>query len=1132
MESQTISISAAKPKNESDNRIKNTKYSLFTFIFKYMLITLPFESVSAVFFLVIIVAQIISPTLRVTPIYASFLPWFIIYLINVLRQGLDNYSRYIRDSEINKSSYKRFRNGQYETVECQSIKVGDLILIEKNQRVPADCILLKSEEISGEIFIRTDQLDGETDWKRRCTLAETQQCSVESLQNIILDVEKSSKDIYSFQGRLKFTNFVKNDSDNSGLFQKPSNNSKIFLGAPVDTIVKSASLENADKGRKNENDEKDKPFIKIGNADSLNEKEEIKILIEEAIQNIPEGEKIANEAIQNIPECIKNSNEDNQNIPEGAKNRNKDNQNIPERQKNGNEDSMAEYAPRLEMGLDLENTVWSNTVVSSSSALCMVIYTGHNTRSMLNTLGPRIKSSQMERELERFIFAMSIISISCAFIFTLNRMGFNFGLEFSLVAFRFIIIFSYVIPISLKFMITTARLLYTYLLARDEILKTAKVQTNSLQEELARISFFLTDKTGTLTKNEMMMKKLHIGTICYNAENVEEISSMVRNITAKMASKQKKSFWRRTKNIETRIYELIEGLSICHNVTPTETEGVLSYQASSPDEIAMANYAANVGLKLVRRTSNEITILIDEANEVVYKILYIFPFNSDTKRMGIIVEKNGEYVFFAKGADTVMKNMIKENDYIEEETDNMGREGLRTLVFAKRTLTKSEFSQFSQNYEKARASLIDRNEIMLQVQNSIEEDLEILGITGVEDKLQDNVKQTIERIRSADIKVWMLTGDKIETAISIAYSSRLLTRSDQYYIISNCTSIEEVDGCLNILRDRKYNSLVIDGKSLEVIIAHLLDKFIGIAKNLHCLIGCRYSPTQKAIMAQHLRHEAGETVLCIGDGGNDVSMITSADVGVGIEGKEGSQASIAADFSIVGFSDIADLMFYHGRRCYNNSAKISHIIFHRGVMISTIQGIFSIMILFFPLSILQGSMATLFILFTIGPLWLMIFDEDISRSVSLKYPELYKELRENDLLNLKQFVKTLATSIFQAAAFILLLFYFDSDALEISFMSLTCFTNLIINEQLMACLSVWDSINIKFILACFFSFLLYTLFFAIFQDNFISLIFTGKRISQIFIMNCIAILPKVLFTISKLYFYPPSHIKIKRGKIE
>ncbi|KAL4721241.1 hypothetical protein ACJJTC_013586 [Scirpophaga incertulas] len=174
-----------------------------------------------------------------------------------------------------------------------------------------------------------------------------------------------------------------------------------------------------------------------------------------------------------------------------------------------------------------------------------------------------------------------------------------------------------------------------------------------------------------------------------------------------------------------------------------------------------------------------------------------------------------------------MKNIIKVNDWVEEETDNMARDGLRTLVVAKRVLPELEFQKFARAYNKARKSLVDRNELMP-------------------------------------------AETKLKQPISIAFSSRLLTKHDHYTIIAKCKSKEEIDKDLTRLSLGGFNALVIDGESLSIVIEHYLDRFIDVAKNLHCLIGCRYSPTQKALMASRLRIKAKETVLCIGDGGNDV----------------------------------------------------------------------------------------------------------------------------------------------------------------------------------------------------------------------------------------------------------------------
>ncbi|ELA42888.1 phospholipid-translocating P-type ATPase, flippase [Vittaforma corneae ATCC 50505] len=978
----TVYISSKAPKNTSDNRIINTKYSILSFPF--MMAKMQIESISSTFFLFVIFCQI-KKTYRITSLYSSLLPWLVIFMITVLREAIDNYSRYLRDKEINMAQYKKLKGKDFAKVESQKIKVGDIILIEKGQRVPADCILLKSEDNSGEIFIRTDQLDGETDWKRRNSLAETQHCAIKSLSSIEAEIEPPSKEIYSFNGKLIVNSFIEKREDNQLIFGKPS--------SPIRTS-KSVDLEN------------------------------ISLMANEAnLLNIQGAESAA----------------------------------TPEKIPVKTEAQPVEPA-RREMGCDLENTLWANTVVSSSAALALVIYTGHDTRSMMNTNKPRNKTGIIEKELDRFVAIMAVISIFGSIMFTFFRAGFDFSTSWRIVCVRFIIIFSYVIPISLRFMITTARFIYAYRLSKDPSLSTVKVLTNTLQEELARISFFLTDKTGTLTKNEMIMRKLHIGTVCYNAENTEEITRSIGKILDK-SWRSKKMFWKKSKSLDSKIYDLIEALSVCHSVMPIESEEGIQYQASSPDEVAMVNYTGQVGMKLVARDNHKMHIQNPKGEIVTYEILYTFPFNSDTKRMGIILKKDDEYIFFEKGADTVMKSIVKENDWIEEETDNMAREGLRTLVIAKKVISESEFSKFAKAYNTAKMSLVNRNEKMLEEQCKLEKDLDVVGLTGVEDKLQDKVKQTLESLRNAGIKIWMLTGDKIETAISIAFSSRLLTKNDHYMIIANCTSKDEIKKNLDALSTRGFNSLVVDGASLAVIIDHFLDRFIDISKGLHCLVGCRYTPTQKAIMAAALREKANETVLCIGDGGNDVSMITQANVGVGIEGKEGSQASLAADFALKSFSDVLDLLLSHGRMCYKNTSKIAHLIFHRGVLLSTIQAIFCCLIHFFPISILQGKMPMLFILFTIFPLFWVIIDQDIPKSLSMQYPELFKELQLNNLLSIRQFFISLTMSIFQASTFILL--YFKLKKREMFSLSTICFTNLIINEQLMVLLSVSENLNRK-----------------------------------------------------------------------
>ena len=223
-------------------------------------------------------------------------------------------------------------------------------------------------------------------------------------------------------------------------------------------------------------------------------------------------------------------------------------------------------------------------------------------------------------------------------------------------------------------------------------------------------------------------------------------------------------------------------------VTPvTNDDGSVTYQASSPDEVAIVKWTELVGLTLTFRDRTRIHLLSTEGIKYSYEVLEIFPFTSESKRMGIVVrdETSGEIHFLQKGADAVMSKIVQKNDWLEEECANMAREGLRTLVIGRKRLSDQNYNEFKAAYHSASIKLQDRNEAMTEViAEFLERDLELLGLTGVEDKLQDEVKSTIEVLRNAGVKIWMLTGDKIETATCIAISTKLVARNQYIHQVA------------------------------------------------------------------------------------------------------------------------------------------------------------------------------------------------------------------------------------------------------------------------------------------------------------------------------------------------------------
>lgn len=193
----------------------------------------------------------------------------------------------------------------------------------------------------------------------------------------------------------------------------------------------------------------------------------------------------------------------------------------------------------------------------------------------------------------------------------------------------------------------------------------------------------------------------------------------------------------------------------------------MEYQAASPDEIAIVKWTETIGVTLMHRDIQ--TMRLGFGDRIIeFTILYVFPFTSTTKRMGIILRSTAGIYFYEKGADVVMRDIVQYNEWLDEECGNMARDGLRTLVIARKKLSEETFTNFEKSYNMAKASMSGRTRATEDcVDRYLESGMELLGITGVEDRLQDGVKNTIEMLRNAGIKIWLLTGDKVETAACI-----------------------------------------------------------------------------------------------------------------------------------------------------------------------------------------------------------------------------------------------------------------------------------------------------------------------------------------------------------------------------
>ncbi|KAK1066088.1 putative aminophospholipid-translocase [Friedmanniomyces endolithicus] len=794
--------------------------------------------------------------------------------------------------------------------------------------------------------------------------------------------------------------------------------------------------------------------------------------------------------------------------------------------------------------LTIDNTAWANTVLASPITIhALILYTGPQTRSALSTSASRSKTGLLEHEIN------SLTKILCALTATLSLFlvlletfatpstisptssvdQVGKGQEWYVAFTRFLILFSTIVPISLRVNLDMGKSVYAFLIQRDTGIPGTVVRTSTIPEDLGRVEFLLTDKTGTLTRNEMVMRRVHVGSVGYGgAEGMEEVGGIVGQVFG--GGEEGRSggdLWtptgqvgfgggggggqgatRTRREIEARVRDLVVALAVCHNVTPTveeDAEGRQStaYQASSPDEVAIVQWTEAVGLRLVHRDRRSISLQSTRDGAVVIKveILHLFPFTSESKRMGIVVrflrytnyhkraaevgdtaEDDGEIVFFQKGADTVMASIVAAKDWLDEETGNMAREGLRTLVIGRKPLSTTQYAAFSSAYTAAALTLSSRDAGMSRVvKQHLETNLDLLGVTGVEDKLQANVKPSLELLRNAGIKIWMLTGDKVETARCIAISSKLVPRNQPIHTITNLSNPAFALSALEPLHANPTNTaLLIDGHSLALYLTHHPTPFIRTALTLPCLIASRCSPTQKAALATLIRSHSpsshGARIAAIGDGGNDVSMICAADIGLGIEGKEGRQASLAADFSLTQFSHVTKLLLWHGRNSYTRSAKLALFVMHRGLIISVCQTVFSVASGYEPLALYRDWLLVGYAtVYTMFPVFSLVLDRDVDEGVARLYPELYRELRLGRALGYGGFGVWVAVSVWQGVVVqggseVLVPGYLRGLATTtggdatVGFrrMVMVSYTALILNEILMVCseITTWHPVMI------------------------------------------------------------------------
>lgn len=736
----------------------------------------------------------------------------------------------------------------------------------------------------------------------------------------------------------------------------------------------------------------------------------------------------------------------------------------------------------------------------------VVVFAGEDTKIRNNAMMTTIaKSPAVEITTNKLVAAIFVLilvlMIICSYLGVQwnNSVGVSNPYYFlrptdliSVVAltFSFLILYNTMIPISLYVTMEFIKLVQAYLISTDldmfdPVSSTfARPNTSSLNEDLGQVQYLFSDKTGTLTENIMIFRKFTAGGIKYDHEPHLKPDAKHHQSSTTSLNRAYRALCMEIESADSimQLHAFVEGMALCHTAIPekVETRGSekIVYQASSPDEQSLVQAASELGYAMIQNVLGEVSLEIQAPFSLApdggsqqrspirkCKLLEVIEFTSSRKRMTTIYRfPDNRIVLFCKGADSIILPRLKQtfkNDAVtaaEQHVREFAAEGLRTLVYGRRILSEKEYSSWSDRYKEAATSITNRQEKMDCLSEEIENHLDFLGASGIEDKLQDGVPETLERLQIAGIRLWVLTGDKRETAINIGYSSNLIHTSSTVHIIDwqQFGGTDEYvrlalrnlhDSCKRNSDEQKQKSrdnnvhkvAVIDGDTLAQLekserhqksnmTPSLLELFIELAILMDSVICCRVSPIQKALVVKCINEKFGaKTVtLAVGDGANDVAMIKEARVGVGISGREGVQAARASDYSISRFRFLQKLLLVHGRWSYVRVTKFTLGSFYKCIMFYLTQVFFQIYAGFSATSLYEQWTLSLFnVVFTsCAVVVLGIFDQDLDAKTLMDNPFLYEVGQKNMLYGLFEISRWFLSAVYQASVIFFLPFVF------------------------------------------------------------------------------------------------------------
>ncbi|NXL65981.1 AT8B5 ATPase, partial [Chordeiles acutipennis] len=782
-------------------------------------------------------------------------------------------------------------------------------------------------------------------------------------------------------------------------------------------------------------------------------------------------------------------------------------------------------------GCTIRNTEW---------CFGLVIYAGPDTKLMQNSGKTTFKRTSIDRLMNVLVLVIfALLALMCLILAIGNGIweydkGYYFQVYLPwaegvnsasysgfLMFWSYVIILNTVVPISLYVSVEIIRLGNSFYIDWDRKMyyplndTPAQARTTTLNEELGQIKYIFSDKTGTLTQNIMCFNKCSINGKSYGDvydmsgqrieinENTEKVDFSYNPLADPKFAFYDHSLVEAVKLNDVPTHRFFRLLSLCHTVMPEEKkEGNLVYQAQSPDEGALVTAARNFGFVFRARTPETITV-VEMGETKVYKLLAILDFNNVRKRMSVIVRSpEGDLTLYCKGADTILYELLNSScESLKEETtehlNEFAGEGLRTLVVAYKSLDEDYFQDWIRRHHEASTALEGREEKLSELYEEIEKDLMLLGATAIEDKLQDGVPQTIETLAKANIKIWVLTGDKQETAMNIGYSCNLLNDDmEDVFIIEGSTSDDVLNELRNarkkmkpdsfldsdeinvqfeksskkpqIIPDEQANGvygLVITGHSLvrKVQRHKSMDFFIKAGRELHSV------PVQGA----HLKKSKYQNSYC-----NDMIinlLVAAAHIGVGISGQEGMQAVLSSDFSFAQFRYLQRLLLVHGRWSYIRMCKFLKYFFYKNFAFTLVHFWYGFFSGFSAQTVYDEWFITLYnLVYTSLPvLGMSLFDQDVDDRWSMLFPQLYVPGQQNLYFNKMVFVKCMLQGIYSS----LILFFIPYGAMyntmrsdgkaiadyqSFALMAQTCLL-IVVSVQIGLDTSYWTVVNQFFI---------------------------------------------------------------------